>query len=70
VALEVAELTEPGPPPPEADRVAVRAAGFAAIPPDRYPRTVAAAATIAENITAEQFRWGLDRILDDLRARA
>jgi TetR/AcrR family tetracycline transcriptional repressor len=70
VALEVAELTEPGPPPPEADRVAARAAGFAAIPPDHYPRTVSAASTIAENITTEQFRWGLDRILDALRARA
>jgi TetR/AcrR family transcriptional regulator, tetracycline repressor protein len=66
VALEVAELTEPGPPPPEADRVAARAAGFAGIPAERYPRSAAAAATMAENITTGQFRWGLERILDGL----
>ena len=68
VALEVAELTEPGPPPPEDERIAARAASFAAIPADAYPRTVAAAATIAENIGTEQFRWGLERILDGLAA--
>jgi AcrR family transcriptional regulator len=64
VALEVAELPGPGPAPPEQDRVAARAAGFSAIPADRYPRTAAAASTIATNITTGQFRWGLERILD------
>jgi len=67
VALEVAELTEPGPPPPEDRWVAARAAAFAAVPTERFPRTAAAAATIAGYVTTEQFRWGLDRLLDGLR---
>jgi AcrR family transcriptional regulator len=66
VALEVSDLAEPGPPPPEAVRVASRAADLATVPAGRYPRTAAAADTMATNITTEAFRWGLDRILDGL----
>lgn len=66
VALEVAELTEPGPPPPEPEWVAARAATFAAVPAGAFPRTAAAAATIATYVSTEQFRWGLDRVLDGL----
>lgn len=66
VALEVAELEQPGPPPPEDERVAVRAVGFAEVPAEHYPRSAAVADTMASYITTEQFRWGLDRILDGL----
>ncbi|HXV92578.1 MAG TPA: TetR/AcrR family transcriptional regulator C-terminal domain-containing protein, partial [Pseudonocardia sp.] len=66
VALEVAELDEPGPPPPEEERVAARAAAFAAVPAERYPRSAGVAATMARYVTSEQFRWGLDRVLDGL----
>lgn len=66
ISLEAAELVRPGPPPPEDERVAARALGFAAIPASRYPRSAAAAATLARNITTEQYRWGLDRLLDGL----
>jgi TetR/AcrR family tetracycline transcriptional repressor len=66
VSLEVAELEQPGPPPPEADRVAARAVGFAMVPVDRYPRSAAVAATMARYITRDQFEWGLERVLDGL----
>lgn len=68
VALEVAELTGPGPAAPESERVAARAAGFAAIPAERYPRSAAVAPTMAGYISTEQFRWGLERILAGLLA--
>ena len=64
--LDVAELDEPGPAAPEADRVAAREGGFAAVPAERHPRTAAAKDTMARYVTTEQFRWGLDRILDGL----
>ena len=66
IALEAAELTEPGPPPPEDERVAARAAVFAAVPPGAFPRTAAVAPTMARYVTTEQYVWGLDRILDGL----
>lgn len=66
IGLEAAELTEPGPPPPEEERVAARTAVFAAVPAGEFPRTAAAAATMARHITTEQFVWGLDRVLDGL----
>ncbi len=66
IALEAAELKHSGPPPPEDERVATRHVGFAAVPPDRYPRTAATATTMARYITTEQFLWGLNRVLDGL----
>ncbi|MCY7344147.1 MAG: TetR/AcrR family transcriptional regulator [Pseudonocardia sp.] len=66
VSLEVAELEQPGPPPPEGERVAARATAFATVPAAHYPRSAAVAATMATYITTEQFLWGLDRILDGL----
>src|SRR6266511_1765319 len=68
IALEAAELEHSAPPPPEDQRVATRLAGFAAVPPDRYPRTAATATTMARYITTEQFIWGLTRVLDGLTA--
>jgi TetR/AcrR family tetracycline transcriptional repressor len=66
VAFEAAELEEPGPAPPESERVAARARAFAAVPATHFPRSAAAAATMARYITTEQFVWGLDRVLDGL----
>lgn len=69
IALEVAELDHTQPPPPESERIAAREAVFAAVPADQYPRTAAVAATMAGYISTEQFRWGLDRLLDGLTPR-
>ncbi|MEV5407676.1 TetR/AcrR family transcriptional regulator [Thermopolyspora sp. NPDC052614] len=66
IALEAAEMDADAPPQPEAERVAARRATFAAVPADRFPRTAAAAETMAGFISTEQFRWGLDRLLDGL----
>jgi AcrR family transcriptional regulator len=68
MALEVAELAEPGPPPPEAERVAARAVVYRAIPAAAYPRTAAAADTLARYISTEQYLWGLRRVLDGIAA--
>ena len=63
VALEAAEHSGTGPLPAEADRIAVRKAAFADLPAERFPRTAAAADTIATYVSTEQFLWGLDRVL-------
>jgi hypothetical protein len=64
IALEVAAHHEPGPLPPESERIATRQRAFAATPTDRYPRTAGAAATPAGYISTEQYLWGLHRVLD------
>jgi TetR/AcrR family transcriptional regulator, tetracycline repressor protein len=64
IALEVADLDEPGRTPSEAERVAARRRAFSAIPADDYPRAAAAAATMAGYISTEQYLWGLHRLLD------
>lgn len=69
IALEVADETDPGPLPPEADRVARRRAGFDQIPADAFPRSAAAAPTMSRYITTEQYLWGLHRLLDGIHAR-
>jgi AcrR family transcriptional regulator len=66
IALEVAHLQQPGPPPPESDRVATQHLAVAATTPDLYPRTTAVAATLAGYVSTEQYRWGLHRVLDGL----
>src|SRR5918999_706771 len=66
IALEVAAHHEPGPLPPESERVATRQRAFAATPADRYPRTAGAAATLAGYISTEQYLWGLPRVLDGI----
>jgi TetR/AcrR family transcriptional regulator, tetracycline repressor protein len=66
IALEIADGDEPGPLPPEPERTAARRAALAAAPADQYPRTVAAAATIADYISTEQYLWGLHRLLDGI----
>ncbi len=69
LALEVADVHEPGPLPPESDRIAGRHAAFAATPSDAFPHSAAAARTMAEYISTEQYLWGLRRILDGIAPR-
>jgi TetR/AcrR family transcriptional regulator, tetracycline repressor protein len=70
IALEVADQHEPGPLPPEPDRVATRQRAFAATPADHFPRSAAAASTMAGYISTGQYLWGLRRVLDGITARA
>jgi TetR/AcrR family transcriptional regulator, tetracycline repressor protein len=66
LALEVAYLRgAPGPLPPEAERVATRRARLTA-ETGRFPRTVAAADTVAGEISTDQYLWGLHRLLDGI----
>jgi TetR/AcrR family transcriptional regulator, tetracycline repressor protein len=66
IALEVAAHHEPGPLPPESERIATRQRAFAATPADRYPRTAAAASTLAGYISTQQYLWGLHGVLDGI----
>jgi AcrR family transcriptional regulator len=66
IALEAAAHHQPGPLPPESERIALRQRAFAATPADRYPRAAAAAATLAGYISTEQYIWGLHRVLDGI----
>jgi TetR/AcrR family tetracycline transcriptional repressor len=65
VALDVADLNQPGS-PSTAERIAARHRAIAAAPSDQFPRVVAAAATMAGTISTEQYLWGLHRILDGI----
>jgi AcrR family transcriptional regulator len=64
IALEVAAHQQPGPLPPEPERIATRHGAFAATPAELYPRAVAVAATLAGYISTQQYIWGLRRVLD------
>lgn len=66
IALEVADVQEPGPLPPEPERIATRRLALSATPAEQYPRAAAAAATLAGYISTEQYLWGLHRVLDGL----
>jgi TetR/AcrR family transcriptional regulator, tetracycline repressor protein len=66
IALEVAEVQQPGPLPPEAERIAARNVDLSAIPEELFPRTAAASAVMAGYISTEQYVWGLHRVLDGL----
>jgi AcrR family transcriptional regulator len=70
IALEVADLHQPGPLPPEPERVATRHLAFAATPAGHYPRAAAAAATLAGYISTQQYIWGLHRVLDGITTNA
>jgi TetR/AcrR family tetracycline transcriptional repressor len=70
IALEVADVHQPGPLPPERERVATRHAAFSATSTDGFPRSAEAAATMAGYVSTEQYLWGLRRILDGITARA
>ncbi|HET6625421.1 MAG TPA: TetR/AcrR family transcriptional regulator [Nocardioidaceae bacterium] len=66
LALNVADLRQPGPLPDERDRISMRSRALAATPADAFPRTAAAADTIAGYVTRDQFLWGLGRLLDGI----
>jgi AcrR family transcriptional regulator len=65
VALDIADVNQPGSPSTD-ERTAARHQTFAAAPADQFPRITAAAAAMAGNISAEQYLWGLHRILDGI----
>jgi TetR/AcrR family transcriptional regulator, tetracycline repressor protein len=65
VALDIADLNQPGS-PSTSERIAVRYQALAAAPADQFPRVVAAAPTLASNISTEQYLWGLHRLLDGI----
>jgi TetR/AcrR family tetracycline transcriptional repressor len=69
LALEVADLKQPGPLPPESERTATRNRAFAATPADLFPHSAAAAATIAGYVSTDQYLWGLRRLLDGIAAQ-
>jgi TetR/AcrR family transcriptional regulator, tetracycline repressor protein len=64
VALLITDVDEPGPVPPEAERIAARRQVFSATPADAFPLAVAAAPTRALYVSTEQYLWGLHRLLD------
>jgi len=66
IALEAAEVPEPGPLPPESERVITRRLAFSATPATIFPRTAAAADVMATYISTEQYVWGLHQVLDGL----
>jgi AcrR family transcriptional regulator len=68
MALEMADLGDVRQVPPEAERIAARHKGFAAIPAAGYPLSASAAATgtMAGYVSTEQFVWGLHKVLDGL----
>jgi AcrR family transcriptional regulator len=67
MALEAADVREAGRLPPESDRIAARERAYAATPADDFPRSSAAAPTMAGFITTDQYLWGLRRVLDGIR---
>jgi AcrR family transcriptional regulator len=69
IALEVADVHQAGPLPPESERVATRQVAFAARPADRFPLSAAVATTMAGYVATEQYLWGLRRMLDGIAAR-
>ena len=67
IALEVADSPhQRGPLPSESARTATRQRAFSATPPDLFPRSAAAATTLAGYISTDQYLWGLRRVLDGI----
>jgi TetR/AcrR family tetracycline transcriptional repressor len=69
IALEVADVHRIGPLPPEEARIAARDRALSAAPADQFPRSSAAAPTMAGFISTDQYLWGLRRVLDGITAR-
>jgi AcrR family transcriptional regulator len=63
IAREAADGPHLGPLPPEEQRIAARRPQFDAIPAGTFPRAAAAGEVMAAGVGAEQFRWGLRRVL-------
>ncbi|WP_053205888.1 TetR/AcrR family transcriptional regulator [Jiangella muralis] len=70
IALQLADVSEPGPAPPEPERIAIRHHAFARMPAGRYPRAATVTTTMAEYISTEQYLWGLHRLFDGITAHA
>jgi TetR/AcrR family transcriptional regulator, tetracycline repressor protein len=70
LALEVADQHDPGRLPPEADRIATREQALSVTRADRFPRSAAAASTMAGYISTGQYLWGLRRVLDGITVGA
>lgn len=68
IALEVADEPGPGRLPAEGTRIANRRRVFDQIPAEVFPRSAAAAGTMARFISTEQYVWGLRRLLDGIAA--
>jgi AcrR family transcriptional regulator len=68
IALEVADEHRPGALPPESERMTARHRALSTTPADHFPRSAAAAATMAGYISTEQYLWGLRRVLDGITA--
>jgi TetR/AcrR family transcriptional regulator, tetracycline repressor protein len=66
MALEVADVDQPGRLPPESDRIVARERAYAATPAGDFPRSSAAAPTMARYIATDQYLWGLRRVLDGI----
>jgi TetR/AcrR family tetracycline transcriptional repressor len=69
VALDVAELDPTQLRPDDDARTAARRSALTAVPAEHYPRTAAAIDVVAAYSGAEQFRWGLERVLDAVAPR-
>jgi TetR/AcrR family transcriptional regulator, tetracycline repressor protein len=67
IALEASELNRSRTPTPEDQHEATRLADLATVPAEHYPRTAAAAPTMARHISTEQFTWGLHQVLSGLQ---
>ena len=67
IALEVADVHQAGPLPPESGPDRRPGACLAATPADDFPRSAAAAPTMAGYISTDQYLWGLRRVLDGIR---
>jgi TetR/AcrR family tetracycline transcriptional repressor len=70
VTLDVAELDPAAPRPDDETRTQVRLPALGGIPADVFSRTAATTHVVAAYNGEEQFRWGLDRLLDGLHAAA
>jgi TetR/AcrR family transcriptional regulator, tetracycline repressor protein len=68
LALEVADVNLAGPLPPESERIATRQAALSVTSTDGFPRSAAAAVTMAGYVSTQQYLWGLRRILDGITA--
>jgi len=70
IALEVADERHAGRLPAEEARTAERRRRFAETPADLFPLTAAAASTMADYVSTDQYVWGLRRVLDGIAAGA
>ena len=68
LALEIADLHDTGPLPPESERVEARSVALSNTPADRFPLSAGARTTMAAFVSTEQYLWGLRRVLDGISA--